>query len=527
MRTDSKKYSKEFIEKIKKYIIATYSEQYVSQTIDNLCSNTDSKINTNSESDDKTKEAHEAIRPVSIQENPDLGPDLPQKAIKLYELIRNNAIETCMPSAQYSTITATIDIQCLGPTNELTSQIVTNKLNFVYRAEQAVFKGWQIVSDKTNEESSKAYNYFVNMKPNAEMVYKKIEAKNTLKDLKQHFTEARLVQLLEEKGIGRPSTFASLIDKIMERKYVEKQNIEGKQVECIDFLLDVERQITENPCIKEFGNEKNKLVIQPLGIIVVEFLIKHFSTFFDYSYTKEMESNLDLIATNKKHWVTLCDDCNKDLIKVVDGLTSLKKFEIQIDEYHTIIIGKHGPVIKKTLQDPSPKTGKKTDTVTFIPLKKGLDIKVLNEFEETNGRKMELEDIVESTSSIINTSALGKYKGHDLFVKTGKYGPYAQWGKEMKSLKELDKPADKMEYMEVIKFLDRDILDPTKPVGLVRELSSNLSIRNGKFGDYIFYKKPRAKKPEFLKLNDFKSDYKTCDKDLLVNWIKQTYKIDV
>jgi DNA topoisomerase-1 len=536
MRTDSKKYSKEFLENMKKYIITTYSEQYVSQTIDNLCSNTDANVDTNtvSVSDNKAKEnkeAHEAIRPVSIQDKTKLSTDLPQKAIKLYELIRNNAIETCMPSAQYSTITATIEILGKEPTNEPTTQMVTNKLNFVYRAEQAVFKGWQIVSstsnNKANEDSSKAYNYFVNLKPNAEMTYKKIEAKNTLKDLKQHFTEARLVQLLEENGIGRPSTFASLIDKIMERKYVEKQNIEGKQIECIDFLLDVERKITENSCIKEFGNEKNKLVIQPLGIIVVEFLIKHFSTFFDYSYTKEMETNLDLIATNKKHWVTLCDDCNKDLIRVIDGLTSLKKFEIQIDDYHTIIIGKHGPVIKKTLEGPSTKTGKKTDTVTFIPLKKGLDIKALNEFEETNSRKLELEDVVELSSSVINKNALGKYKGHDLFVKTGKYGPYAQWSTNMKSLKELDKPADKMEYMEVIKFLDKDILDPTKPVGLVRELSSNLSIRNGKFGDYILYKKPRAKKPEFLKLNDFKSDYKACDKDLLVNWIKQTYKIDV
>jgi DNA topoisomerase-1 len=76
--------------------------------------------------------------------------------------------------------------------------------------------------------------------------------------------------------------------------------------------------------------------------------------------------------------------------------------------------------------------------------------------------------------------------------------------------------------------LDKDtILDPTKPVGLVRELSSNLSIRTGKFGDYIFYKKPRAKKPDFYKLNGFNDDYKKCNKDLLLNWIKQTYNIDV
>jgi DNA topoisomerase-1 len=429
-----------------------------------------------------------------------------------------------MPSAQYSTIVATISISEQNIKEE-------KGYDFVYRAEQVVFKGWQIVNWKAAETlEEKAYNYFVMLKPNTEMIYKKIEAKNMLKDLKQHFTEARLVQLLEEKGIGRPSTFASLIDKIVERKYVEKQNIEGKTVECLDFLLDDKRQITEIPCTKEFGNEKGKLVLQPLGIIVIEFLIKYFNTFFDYSYTKEMESDLDLIATNKKQWTALCTTCNKDLIKVIDGLTNLKRFEIQIDEYHSIIIGKHGPVIKKTLEKTSSeknktKTKNSKDDVTFIPLKKGLDIKVLTDFEQTNGRQLKLDDVVEPSTTNNSNGSLGKYKGCDLFLKNGKYGPYAQWGSNMKSLKELDKPTEKMEYNEVIKFLDRDILDPTKPVGLVRELTSNLSIRTGKFGDYLFYKKPRAKKPEFLKLNEFKMDYKTCDKELLLNWITQTYKI--
>jgi len=516
MRTDSKKYSKEFIEKVKKHIVATYSEQYVSQTLDAICSDIIPKQDSNiTEKEDKKekgddndkKEAHEAIRPVSITN--DITPDLPPKAVKLYQLILTRTLESCMPSAQYSTISATISVS--------TDKILGHE--FVYKAEQIVFKGWQIVNWKADDASEKAYNYFINLKPNSEVCPKKIEAKNVLKDLKQHFTEARLVQLLEEKGIGRPSTFASIIDKIGERKYVEKQNIEGKTVECLDFLLDDTRNIKEIPCTKEFGNEKGKLVIQPLGIIVIEFLIKNFNTFFDYSYTKEMENDLDLIASNKKQWITLCATCNQNLIKVIDGLTSLKKFEIQIDEYHSIIIGKHGPVVKKTLENTTKKSN-----VSFIPLKRGLDIKVLNDFEQLHGRQLTLDDVIESSNSI--KDSLGKYKGHDLFLKNGKYGPYAQWGSNMKSLKELDKPTDKMEYMEVIKFLDCDILDPTKPVGLIRELTSNLSIRTGKFGDYIFYKKPRAKKPEFLKLNDFKSEYKTCDKDLLINWIKQTYKIE-
>ena len=533
MRTDSKKYSKEFLEKMKKYIVATYNEQYVSQTLDLICSNVNKeektletdKTETDKTETDERKEAHEAIRPVSLIT--ELDPDLPPKAVKLYELIRTKTLESCMPSAQYSTIAATITFLEQNIKGEKTKE----EYEFVYRAEQAIFKGWQIVNWKPDITMENAYNYFVMLKPNTEMIYKKIEVKNVLKDLKQHFTEARLVQLLEEKGIGRPSTFASLIDKIVERKYVEKQNIEGKTVECLDFLLDDKRQITEIPCTKEFGNEKSKLVIQPLGIIVIEFLIKYFNTFFDYSYTKEMENDLDLIATNKKQWTTLCNNCNKDLVKIIDGLTNLKRFEIQIDEYHSIIIGKHGPVIKKTLSNDNTtvtktKTNKsKNDDVTFIPLKKGIDIKQLTDFEQTNGRKLLLDDVIEPSNT--NSNSLGKYKGHDLLLKNGKYGPYAQWGSNMKSLKELDKPTEKMEYMEVIKFLDKDILDPTKPVGLVRELTSNLSIRTGKFGDYLFYKKPRAKKPEFLKLNEFKSDYKTCDKELLLNWITQTYKIEV
>jgi DNA topoisomerase-1 len=421
-----------------------------------------------------------------------------------------------MPSAQYTSITATISFDY-------------ETMNFAYKAEQVVFPGWQIVNAKPTIEDSKEYNYFTHLKQGTTMVPKKIEAKTLLKDLKSHYTEARLIQLLEEKGIGRPSTFASIIDKIMERNYVEKQNVEGKQVDCIDFLLDNTNKITEIPNKREFGNEKGKLVIQPLGIIVIEFLLKHFPTFFDYAYTKEMEDSLDKIANGLIKWPDVCKMCNNELTNVIDGLKDLKKFEIRIDNEYSIIIGKYGPVIKFT--DASKATlgaGKKDKdktNVTFIPVKKGLDIKALQNFEELNGRHVTLDDVLDKTKS--DQESIGKYKGQDMFIKKGKYGIYAQWGENMKSLKEMDKPMDKMEYLEVLTFLERDtLLDRTKPVGFVRELSSNLSIRTGKFGDYIFYKKPRAKKPEFFKLNGFNDDCKTCDKGLLLNWIKQTYNVE-
>lgn len=549
MRTDVKKYSKDFIEKTSKYIGTTYGLTYISQTLDNIT--LDLNENTNKKEDEvleadtttnkKTKArskqvslkdnipkpqgAHEAIRPVSIDvRSPSIDnstSDLQPKAVRLYDLIWCRSMESCMPSAQYTSVTATINLTSLEKEYE--------DHNFVYKAEKVVFAGWQIVNLKPETlNESKEYNYFTHLKQGTSMVPKKIEAKTLLKDLKSHYTEARLVQLLEEKGIGRPSTFASIIDKIIERKYVEKQNVEGKLVECIDFLLDDTNKIIETVSKKEFGNEKGKLVIQPLGVIVIEFLLKHFPSFFEYSYTKDMEDELDKIALGKGKWTDVCSTCHIDLIHIIDGLKDLKRFEIQIDNEYSIIIGKYGPVIKFVDSNETKKNVDKEKikkNATFIPVKKGLDIKVLLDFEEKNGRKLTLDDVMDKAKS--DQQSIGKYKGQDLFLKNGRYGIYAQWGKEMKSLKELDKPIEKLEYLEVLTFLEKDnLLDPSKPVGLVRELSSNLSIRTGKFGDYIFYKKRGAKKPEFLKLNGFKDDYKMCDKGLLLNWIKQTYNVE-
>jgi DNA topoisomerase I len=537
MRTDIKKYSKDFIEKTSKFIATTYGLSYVSQTLNNISLDSESE-DTNKTDEQRSPEetnkskakgkqvnlkdnipkpqgAHEAIRPVSIAvRSPAIDnstSDLQPKAVRLYDLIWTRSLESCMPSAQYTSITATISF------SSDTKETKYDDYHFNYKAEQVVFPGWQIVTIKQPANEAKEYNYLIHLKQGSTMAPKKIEAKTLLRDLKSHYTEARLIQLLEEKGIGRPSTFASIIDKIMERKYVEKQNVEGKQVECIDFVLDDTNKITETVSTKEFGNEKGKLVIQPLGVIVIEFLLKHFPTFFEYKYTKDMEDDLDKIATGQGKWTDICSICHNDLTQIIDGLKDLKKFEIKIDNEYSVIIGKYGPVVKFIDSKDNMKKN-----VTFIPVKKGLDIKLLLDFEEENGRRLTLDDVMDKSKS--DQASIGKYKGQDLFIKNGRYGAYAQWGANIKSLKELDKPIDKMEYLEVLTFLEKDnLLDPTKPVGLVRELSSNLSIRTGKFGDYIFYKKPRAKKPEFLKLNGFKDDYRSCDKDLLMNWIKQTY----
>ena len=485
MRTDSKNYSDVFVSSIKTYVEKTYGQSYISQNIDAL-------------SKKDQKEAHEAIRPVSVSiKTITESSELVAKAQKLYALIWTRTLQSCMASAQYNTITAKINVD---PPHESQSE-------FVYKAEQVAFAGWQIVEGATTE--TKDYQYFSAMKQNMLVVPKKIDSKYTLVNLKSHYTEARLVQILEEKGIGRPSTFASLIDKIQEREYVKKQNIEGRKIEAEDFSLNQTDGITVTVVTREFGNESNKLVLQPLGIIVIEFLLKHFDSFFNYDYTRDMENALDLIATNKRDWSTLCNECVATLTEITKDLKGEPKFSLKIDDQHTLIIGKYGPVIRRQPDN------------SFIPVRKDLDI--------SKAHLLKLEDIVEPTQMKSNGS-IGKYKGEDLFIKKGKYGIYAQWSKETKTLKELDgKALDKIEYMEVLRILEKDTtLDPERPVGFVRELSSTLSIRTGKFGDYIFYKKPRIKTPQFFKLKDFNKglDPRKCDKDVLLNWIKLTYNVE-
>jgi len=540
MRTDSKKYSVEFIENVKNHIKSIYGEQYISPTIDNYIS---SALETKPDEQRKIKktvaekkgipppqESHEAIRPVNInllskalqeKNSSSDSSNLQTKAIRLYELIWKRTLESCMPSAQYNSITAKISAPI--------------ESEFIYKSEQPIFLGWQIINkmlkkdfqnssfnrgsdshDSSQDESdTKHYQFLQTLKQNTSLKPKKIDSKFTLKELKSHYTEARLVQLLEEKGIGRPSTFASIVDKIQERKYVEKQNITGKEIESHDFILK-DNTILQVVSKREFGNEKNKLVIQPLGIIVIEFLLDKFEMFFNYEYTKEMEDNLDKIANGKLIWYNICNDCFTGLTGVTNKLKDLKKFNIEIDKNHTLIIGKHGPVVKCI----DSKDNKK---VSFLQVKKNLDLESLQKYDS----KLVLEDIIDETE--IDKEAIGKYKGKDLFIKKGKYGIYAQWGQETKSLKEefSELKVEEIQYIDIIRFLDKDtVLDPKKPVGLVRELNNNLSIRTGKYGDYIFYKKSHMKKPEFYKLNGFDSNYKKCEKILVINWVKQKYNIE-
>lgn len=516
MRTDSKIYSSEFINTTSEYITQTYNEHYFNKSLlnkDNENENENDMTLKRATQKKKTKkpktnhaqEAHEAIRPTNIFLS-ELPEHIDNKERKMYKLIWTNTLESCMVQASYYAITANIT----APLN----------MKYSYTTELIDFPGWKIVQNKFSREN-KEYQYLQTICKDMIIPYKKITAKATIKGHKLHYTEAKLVQLLEEKGIGRPSTFSSLIDKIQERGYVKKEDIKGKQIVCKDFELE-NGEIFELETTREFGNEKSKLVIQPLGIIVMEFLEKHFNPLFNYQYTSLMEEALDKIAKGEFIWFEVCASCNNELDELINHLKNEHKIEYKIDDKHTFLIGKYGPVIKCV----------ENEKVTFKSVKKDLD------FQKIEKGEYKIEEILDETTNngdininndnndnidndnIDNGKRLGEYEGHEVILKTGKFGLYVQWNKTTKSLRYLKKDIETITLEDVKQFLN-------ETSNIIREITNDISIRKGPKGDYLFYKTARMKKPLFYDIKSFSHDYKICDLTILKSWIKEKYNINI
>ena len=503
MRTDSKTYSGEFLTSASQYIITNYAagEKYMGDIFVTMNGeNTDAK-KTTKDMKSVTQDAHEAIRPTNILLQ-SLDSKVDSKERRLYKLIWENTLESCMSAASFFQITATISAFDNG--------------KFTYKSEQVDFPGWKIVSKKNADEiqtTNPQFTYLQIIKKNTMIPYKKMVSKATIKGCKMHYTEARLVHLLEEKGIGRPSTFSSLVEKIQERGYVKKQDIKGKEIICSDYELE-NGDIYEIETKREFGNEKSKLVIQPLGIIVMEFLEKHFSNVFDYDYTSQMEESLDKIAKGNYIWHELCRTCNEQIDHLINIMGPQAKMEIKIDDHNTYMVGKYGPVIKCT---ETTSDGK--ESIKFKPIRNDIDLSMLENPD------CKVEDIIDTsvTPSKKTSYNLGKHEGHDVILKKGKFGLYIIWGTNSKTLKDLgNRPIENITFDEVKKYLDEG-----SP--FVREIDTNLSIRKGPKGDYLFFKTSRMKKPQFYDIKSFtnetKEDYKICNKTILKSWIKEKYNL--
>ena len=431
MRTENTKYSHHFVNMVKQYLIKRGD--------DSLLNTTDS-----SRFIEKNSKAHEAIRPTNIHlEN--ISEKFDSKTRKMYHLIWENSIASCLEPSTVSVLTASIT--------------APNNYEYTYDAEYILKAGWTKYKN-THHCTANTYNYLNTLTKNTTIKYSKIISTFDMigSHSELHYTESKLIKLLEEEGIGRPSTFAMIVDKIQSKDYVNKENIEGVNYTNNEYEL-INDEITIDTKTKTFGVEKNKLIIKTLGIVVLDFIYKHFEPIFNYEYTRNTEIILDQISQGTAPWIATCVN-NKtyidNLIKSMK-LNGVEKFGIQIDESHTYMMAKYGPVIKNV-----------TDGVTtFLPVRKDIELsKIQNGEYKLNDLVLDKKEPTKPTGILFGT-----LDDKEIFIKTGKYGRYASWGDMNKSLKRFGSRDVKNITMEEMSAVLLSTRTYTKRVGIAKDPS--------------------------------------------------------
>ena len=243
MRTDSTRISEEARETAKKHIVETYGENYYENRY----------YKTNKDAQD----AHEGIRPTYSDLEPEKIKDsLSKDQYKLYKLIYNRFMASQMASAIYDTISVTIN---------------ANKYNFKANGQNLRFKGFMtLYVEGTDDKVEQDEEMIPDLELKQEVKEQKIDPKQSFTEPPARYTEASLVKALEEKGIGRPSTYSPTITTILERRYIEK--------------------------------EQKQLVPTELGKIVNKLLTENFSNIINVEFTANIENQFDNIAEGKENW---------------------------------------------------------------------------------------------------------------------------------------------------------------------------------------------------------------------------------
>ena len=463
MRTDSTKYSKEFLSEAKMYIGSKWGDKYIG-LLDKL------------ENIDKSN-PHEAIR-VTKLETTDIANKSDTRIATLYKMIWRNTLESCMSDAKCS-IT-----EC-----RLTAP---DDLYYKHMIEVPLFSGWQKHNETESQNGGSGMALYFKSIIGKPIQYSFIESTVTFQHKHSHYNETGLISKLEDLGIGRPSTFASLVDVIQERGYVKKTNIEGNTIQCSEYKLS-NGQI-ETLCVDRIcGNEKNKLVIQPVGILIIEFLIQTFGSIFSYDYTDKMEQKLDKIALGEiANWYDVCKEYH---VLIKSSTNAVAKETYKIDDSYYLVFTKNGPALSTKTEDGAIdyKSVKKDISIDLDKLKKG---------------EYKLDDLLEPPIKCI-----GQIGEHDVYIKHGPFGTYAEWGDNKKSVKN-----------ETVTIKDLERLTDKSPL-ILRALTDDLSIRKGKYGAYAHYQRKDMPKPIFYNIKKFREGFSNCKAEILIDWLCETYNI--
>ncbi|MDR2063769.1 MAG: type I DNA topoisomerase [Candidatus Nomurabacteria bacterium] len=433
MRTDSVNLSAQAIGEIAGFVRSNYGEKYL-------------KTRNFATKNATAQEAHEAIRPTHISDE-SAGKNNYEK--RLYALIRSRTLATQMAPARLE---------------KTVVKITTPNARGVFEAkgEIILFDGFLKVYGKAKELS------LPNLQKGDVLPVKEIVARQTFAKPPARYTEGSLVKKLEELGIGRPSTYATILNTIQTRNYVKKGVSEGKEREVVQLTLH-KSQIKKALAKEKTGGDKGKLVPNPVGAVLSDFLTVNFDQIVDYGFTAEVEKDFDKIAESKVSKVEMLKRFYAPFHQLVDKAADAKRWnnarELGVEPKSGKMVyakvGRKG----EYLQVGEVEKGSK-EKPRFAPIPEG-------ETVETVSLESALQQLaLPALPRVLGTSD----DGVELVAANGPFGPFLRAGKHNISLTGDDPYTITLERAEELYV--------AKKASIIADFGEVMII-NGVYGPYI------------------------------------------
>jgi len=453
MRTDSVNLSSLALATSKEVITEQYGAQYLHTR----------QYRTKSKG---AQEAHEAIRPTYMST---LKAGATKDEQRLYELIWKRTIASQMAEAQSEKTTIEVSVHGSKYAFEASGEVIT-------------FDGFTRVYVQSTDEESEERRVLPAMAQRERLRLVGAEGIQTYAKPPFRYNEASLVKRMEELGIGRPSTYATIIETIQNVKYVEKGSIAGQKRDTTVLTLK-NGMVTEKQKSEIYGAETQRLLPTDLGRITNDYLVAHFPSILSYDFTAHEEEQFDRIALGRTDWVKTVDEFYKTFKPLLSSIPSGKvegRFvgnDPVSGQPIVAKISKIGPCVQ--MGDPNQ------DKPKFASLKKGQSI-----FSITLNEALELF----KNALPIN---LGEYEGKEVVIGEGKYGAYIHYDNAFISIPGSVDPLT-LRLEDAIALIEQKKLESTP----IHEWG-DVQVLHGRYGDYIHtqegnYQIPKGRTAESL-----------------------------
>ena len=473
MRTDQAVLSEDVKQEAREWVVANVGQNYImAEDLKTQAGDLKEAV--------AAQQAHEAIRPTHIT-TLQAGKDAQEQ--KIYRLIWQRTVQSVMSSAR-------------GETDHMTCQI-DEEFRWSTSWRRTIHEGWKRIGQVANldeeDEKAKEEKEVPRLVPGDRLEWTTMKAEPKETKAQGRYTEAQLVRALETHGIGRPSTFASLLSIIQEKKYVECVDLPPRPVSVKEWsLVPHQWPPTVTAFMKQVGAEKKKMVPTPLGRAVLHFLLTHMEDLFAYAFTARMERRLDSIAEGAEEGATLLADTWRSYQDRYEGLLQGQK-------------GQQGPLgQQQEAQGAQLKRRTFSEGLLAVQTKKGpLLLKEGATKEDTIfygwPKKATWDSLTDEEAHAFVKShqeekkeqagvEIGAWKGTPMIRKKGKFGEYVQWGTVSVSLVQ----------GESLEALQASLEAKEAGGSAVLATFASYVIRNGPYGPYIM--KTSVQKKQYVSL---------------------------